>query len=156
MKYAELDRLIDSAKDDAEAAHDAANVLNVDFWGGPDDEAYSYTDLDEYVESFLDACHPAIPDSMEVIGARRMVMSACDLDAEQLAEDLYERLDEEYNGGDDPSEPPHAVFEAARAFIAVVRRNYVPWNCEEAVRVTLDAADVRRKIAEFWPEESQP
>ena len=150
-----LDLLLTLAHGDIEAAHEAALFLNVDFWGDQEDEQYTETDLDAYLEMALDRCAP-IPESLKVTGYRRMRLEPGEPDPDAALERIYEDLDDEYNGGDDASEPSDAVKEAAASLCDLIRREYVPWNCEPAVTITLDAADIQRKLAEFWPDEYGP
>jgi hypothetical protein len=136
-----LNALIEAAHDDVEAAHEAAVVLNADFWDCGDPEALSHTDIDDAVADYLDGCN-GLPDSLAVIGYRRMRLGVEEPDPDQILEDIYEGLDEEYNSGDDPSETTKAVRAAAEVFVAVVRREYVPWNCEQCCTVTLNAEEI--------------
>jgi hypothetical protein len=144
-----LNALIEAAHDDVEAAHEAAVVLNADYWDCSDPEALSHTDIDDAVADYLDGCD-GLPDSLAVTGYRRLRLSADEPDPDRILEDIYEGLDEEYNGGDDPSEPTKAVQAAAEAFAAIVRREYVPWNCEQFCVVTLNADEIKAIAREQW------
>lgn len=143
VTYQQLEAWTAAARDDIEAAHDAANVLNVEFWDCEyDAEVLRDTCIEDAVESYADGLEA--PCDLTVRGYRRAVVpeNAWALDPDRLLENLYESLDEEYNSGDDPAEPTAPVVEAAKAFLAVVRREYVPWNCEDVVEVTLTRDEV--------------
>lgn len=146
----DLEALIDAGREDIEAAHDAANVLHADFWSASDDcESLSHTAMEDAIDDAIDSAHPEIPDSLEVFSWRRATLNLGRLDADRIVEDLYECLDENYNAGDDRSEPTVKVLEAARVFLAVVRSEYVPWNCDITGNVvTLDASDIAKHIRE--------
>jgi hypothetical protein len=157
----EMERLLDAAHDDADAAYALAPFLNMDFWGGEDDETPINTEVDEAIESRLDACLPSIQSmtgflgvvTLIVWGYRRSKLGRGEPDSGMVLERIYEDLDDEYNGSGETTDPSPAVADAARALCDLIRRTYVPWNCEPVVTVTLDVADVRRKLAEFWPDE---
>lgn len=144
-----LNALCDAARGDIEAAHEAALFLNVDFWDCHDSaEVLRDRDIDEAVESYLDDCD-GLPDSLHVTGYRRAALGPHDPDADSILEYIYEQLDDEYNGGDEPSEPTKAVLTAAEALVTAIRREYTPWNCEDVVCVTLNAAEIR-EIGKCW------
>jgi hypothetical protein len=145
----------DAARDDVDAAHDAALALNMDLWDcdGSEDDLRHETP-EEAIGDYLDQCAPGDePEQLDVAGYQRMTIkpNAWELDPGRLLENLYESLDDEYNSGEDPSEPTAAVKAAAQAFLDVVRREYVAYNCDQRVIVSLDAADVAAFVAEQWP-----
>lgn len=148
ISYDHWNTLAEAAHDDIEAAHEAANFLNVDFWDCMGCETLIHSDFDDALEAYLDECNGAA-SGVTVTGYRRAVVpeSAWALDHERLLEDLYERLDEDFNSGDEPSVPTGAVIEAAKQLLVIVRREYRPWNCDEAVRVIVSKDEVARRIA---------
>lgn len=143
-----LNALVALAHDDIEAAHDAANFLNMDFWDCMESEVLTHTELNDALEDYLGELNE--PYEVTVTGYRRGALSENEwaLDPDRLIENVYEALDDEHNSGDNPSEPTPAVIEAAKQFLAVVRREYEPWNCEEAVRVIVSKDEVAQRLRE--------
>jgi hypothetical protein len=128
----EMERLLDAAHDDAEAAYALAPFLNMVAWGDEDEETLINAEVDEAIESRLDACLPSI-QSLTVWGFRRPRLGPNEPDPDMVLERIYEDLDDEYNGSGEPTDPSPAVVEAARALCDLIRRTYVPWNCEQIV-----------------------
>ena len=127
------------------------------FWGWEDDESLSHYDKDEAIEAMLDGMDEpiaALPETIEVCGFARMEIHPNVLSADAILEDALERLDEEYA---DPhgeiEEPTPAMKTAAEAFVAVIKAEYMVWNCEVVARETVN---VREWIKEHRPDWLEP
>ena len=122
------------------AEWDAAPDDRAWFWGPPDSEQLDHEDLDEAIEEYLDDAHPDRPDEIEVAGYARMAVGAGEWpDARDLVEHVLQNVDEEHGDPDgDGAAITEPMLAAAREFLAVVAAEYVPWACEEVVRVRVD------------------
>ena len=123
------------------AKWDAAPDERVCCWGRPEAERIDHDDLDEAIGAILDDAHPDRPDEIEVAGYARMVVEAGWPRPGDLVEHVLQNVDEEHgdpNGERDPI--TERMLDAAREFLAVVAAEYVPWACEEVVRVRVDVA----------------
>ena len=115
-------------------------------------------DFHEAVEMILDAmdCKVSdLPETIEIYRYKRMkVNKNVKSDAQGLLEDIYERLDEEYGGPDNYSEPTKQVMEIAESFLTRVYSLYVPWTCEvDGPPIKVNVKDWIKKNAPHWLEE---
>ena len=125
------------------AEWDAAPDARVVCWDAPEAERIEHEDIDDAIEAILDGDHPDHdhPDVIEVAGYARMVVEAGWPRPGDLVEHVLQNVDEEHgdpNGERDPI--TERMLDAAREFLAVVAAEYVPWACEEVVRVRVDVA----------------
>lgn len=60
-----------------------------------------------------------------------------------VLDDLLVSLDDDY-GGDEPSEKTSAMLEAEKAFLEVMKKEYMPWRCDIVTRKTIDIAEWRK------------
>jgi len=100
-----------------------------DMWGEEGSE-HLYASLGEAIAEMLEQRHPDIPETLTMVGFRRMKP---ELRPSEVLESVLEELDEEWADPDgiSPTKPTPAMIEAAEAFCAVILREYVPWACEE-------------------------
>ena len=112
---------------------DMSDDNQAEFYAIGDPEVLVHQDRDECVEAYLDDIEPGdFPETVTVVSYGRMAASLSDVWAEGMAEDVIERLDEDYGGED--HEQTHAAMDAihfaAREFRDAVMAVYVPWTCE--------------------------
>jgi len=115
-----------------------------DVWGEEGSE-YLYDSLGEAVAEMLEQRLPDIPETLTMVGYRRM---KAELRPSDVLESLLEELDEELGDpdGDEATKPTPAMIEAAEAVCKVVLAEYVPWACEECgVRETVDVREWARE-----------
>lgn len=116
---------------------------DVVLWGHPEAESLHAQDIDEAIDDILaDHGYDDPPETIEVAGYARMVVPALDWSAECILDAVVRPVDEEYG---DPETPTGdritpAMEAAAEEFGAVLAREYVPWSCEEVVRVVVDVS----------------
>lgn len=133
-------------------------------------EGLSHSDPDECIEDYLDNyCDPPkwidgkwtplpreeqvkrLPERITVYGYKRAPLVADHiLDPDTILERIYEALDEEHNGGEEPTEPTTRVQEAAAALCAVIREEYVPWNCERVATREIVVAEWLAQHPDFF------
>jgi len=118
-----------------------------DVWGEEGSE-YLYASLGEAIAQCLEQRHPDIPETLTMVGLRRM---KAELRPSDVLESVLEELDDEWAdpNGIDPTKPTPAMIEAAEAFCATVLLEYVPWACEECG--VKEVVDVRE-----WTRENDP
>lgn len=126
------------------------------FWGHEDEECLTLTGLDETIEVILDDAHPDMPESVEVAGWVRAVVTPMAIlkQAEPLWNVLLS-LDAEYGdpNGDIPhkTQPTQALKTAERAFAEAIAAEYTPWICEPRIVVVVsDVADWISKHCPHW------
>jgi hypothetical protein len=110
-------------------------------YGFPGDERLS-TSLEELIEDhFCEKIEDDISWPLVVHEFKRMTPS---LSAENILDDVLDRLDEEYGDPDGNStEPTEIMKKAADVFVAVILAGYLPYVCEETgntVTVTKEMA----------------
>jgi hypothetical protein len=128
------------------------------FYDCQDSEVLEHSDLDECVESYLDMLWPEpgneqpenllerLPKTITVRSFARMEPAFPDVLAW-----LLEVLDEEHAAPDgDATEPTPAMLAAEDAFLAVMRREYKVWNCEEVGSEEVDVAEWVRANHPEW------
>lgn len=126
------------------------------YWGAPDEERLIHDDMDEAIEAIFDEWPDPLTGMVTVCGYARMEVSAHYLDAESILEDILERLDEEYGNPDgDRSEATPPMLDAAKALVAAIKAEYVPWACEEVERHEIDMAAWIREHRPDWLEGPQ-
>jgi hypothetical protein len=116
----------------------------VKFWECcTDAEHLAYTDIGEAVHAWADARHPEpLPETVTVHGYAPMELPTEEWIADLILRETLERLDEEHARFDGEDTTPTAAMKAASyAFARVIRREYVSWQCEEVVAVTVRVAD---------------
>lgn len=115
-------------------------------WGSPDSERLEYTDEDEAIEGILDDIDGQLPERITICGFACMEVIISRL---HPLEDCLEALDEEYgNPEDGPDGPTKAMEEAERMFLEILKKEYVPWVCEEVCRKEINVA--------AWVKENRP
>ena len=83
------------------------------FYGFPDDEQYRFTDLNEFVQDFLDEndyCEGETPDEITIHEMEAAPINAMYF---EVLDDLLEKLDEEYSDPDGDSTTPTPAMIAA-------------------------------------------
>src|ERR1700690_4114385 len=90
-----------------------------------------------------------MPETIKVVGYARRIVEP---DFLHPLEDLIEWLDEEY-GGEDPSDITEAMKEAEKAFVAVILKEYVPWQMEPVVKEEINVTEWVKANAPEWLEE---
>lgn len=114
-------------------------------WGSEDQERYHCTSPDEAIEAILDDVPPGdpLPSEVRIVAMKPMKVTADDIDASNILNDILERLDETYSDPDgDNSEPTEGMKAAAQQLAQVVAKEYKPWACEPVLYVVLD--DVKK------------
>jgi hypothetical protein len=121
------------------------------YWGPPDEERYSHTELEEAIEAALDACD-SLPATLELVAMRSRALSISDLEPELILEQALEYLDEEYGDPEgERTEPTEAMRQAAKALCEVVIRDYEVWTCYLAAKVIVsDPAEWVMKNCPEW------
>jgi hypothetical protein len=109
-----------------------------------DEEELRHQSIEDAVEAWADLMDGPLPETVEVYGFKRVTVTS--LDYARPLELLLETLDEDH-GGDEPTNPTPAMLEAEKAFLAVVRAEYVSWACEHCETVTVRVAD---HVPEDW------
>lgn len=111
-------------------------------WGPPGAESLHAQDLDEAIDDILaDYGYDDPPETIEVAGYARMTVPASDWSADRIIDLVLTPVDEEYSDpNDDRDSTTPAMWAAAEAFGRVLAAEYVPWSCEEVVRVVVDVA----------------
>lgn len=117
-------------------------------------EEYTNSDPHEEIAKTLDSVlRPATPDVLAalksafggeiltVYGYTRRKLDANEPDPAAVLERVIEDLDDEYGGGDDPTDITAAMQDAAAAFVAVIRAEYQVWQCEQthSAQVNIEA-----------------
>ena len=113
-------------------------------WSADEEYSYAYDTLDKAIAETLDYLYPNIPETLTMIGWRRMLAHA---DPDWVLEVVLENLDEELADPDgfDGTRPTQAMKEAAEAFCSVIMREYVPWACEEVCREVVNVKEWARE-----------
>jgi hypothetical protein len=133
-------------------AHWRARKERFDFWSCyPDSDQLYWTDPDEAIRECLanmgylgnEPLQPKLdagllPLTVKVYGWRRKETDIRDF---HVLDSLMDDLDEEYGGGDDPVEVTPAMEEAEKAFMAVMKKEYVPWQCERVHEETINVLE---------------
>lgn len=118
----------------------------------PDEEYLQYDEVDTAVEAYLDDIgfdsfgKPNFPKTLTVYGWARKTVEP-DFLKDSILEFVTERLDEEY-GGEDASEITVKMQEAEAQFIAVILKEYTPWQCEHVSEEEINVQD--------WINENRP
>lgn len=103
-------------------------------WATPDDERLEYDSEDEAIGAILDEMggpRPDWPETITICGFARMEINIVRL---HPLEDCLDALDEEYGNPEEPTEPTTAMKEAERVFLETIKKEYMPWMCEEVCR----------------------
>lgn len=119
------------------------------YWGPPDEERYHDTDIEDAIENVLDGCPPdPFPEILEIVAVRPVKITAEVISAVDILDSILENLDENYGDPEgDQTEACIAMKEAADNLACVVVAEYVPWVCEEVLRVTV--RDVKARVREW-------
>lgn len=122
-------------------------------WAIGDPETLTHTDMHEAIEEWVEnelweSNIYAIPDTVTVTGYARMEISTHLLNP---LEHVLEYLDEEFGSPFDSNwtEPTERMKEAEKAFLQVIKEEYVSWACEP---VTSETINVRDWISAEMPE----
>jgi len=127
-------------------------------------ETLSDSEPDEAIESYFNGrlsarcdvlvtLKEAFGDAITVYGYTRRRLDAGYPDPATILERVLEDLDEEYGGGDDPSEITPAMTAAVEAFVAVIRSEYVVWQCEQIHRAVVN---IEAWVREYRPDWLEP
>lgn len=89
---------------------------------------------------------------LKVYGFKRLTLSEHDarVNADWVLETMIDNLDDEYGGGDAPTEPTPAMCAAAEAFAAVFHKEYVPWRCELVTEADVDVLSFIEEQRPDW------
>ncbi|MBE3087724.1 MAG: hypothetical protein IMZ71_01200, partial [Chloroflexi bacterium] len=126
------------------------NERKIEFWGGPDEERLTHTEMDCAIEDILDGMAMDVknikdlPETIEVCGFARTKLSSKSGEfwAEFVLEKLLEGLDEEYGDPDGSySDPTDGMIKASEAFVAAVIDKYEVWACEAVERETVNVQE---------------
>lgn len=123
---------------------------------GDDLEKITASDLSEAVEQWADDMAPStIPADGVAIGYAPKVVSPRDVG--DILDSVIEALDEEYGDPDGEAESVSqagmiALREAEAAFFAAVIAHYVPYQCDEVIRVPFKTVD---HVPADWPVEGR-
>jgi hypothetical protein len=110
-------------------------------------ETLTHSEPDEAIEEWADDVED-LTGTVTVYGYTRRVMDPTDPDPDMILERELERLDDEYGGGDDPTEATDAMKQAAKVFAAVIRDEYRVWQCEPTHKAVVNV--------EAWAREHRP
>lgn len=139
------------------------------FYGIGDTERLEFDDPDEAVDRFLDDAVNTPGESFESVAERvefpvkvheyaPMKLPRAQQIADDVIEQVFGSLDEEYSDPDgDGTEPTEAIKAAALAFGHAVVADYVPWACEQTGKVIEYTREQCREIyGPAEPATSQP
>lgn len=126
------------------------------YWGFPDKEHLQFDGKDEAIEAIIDDMYPnPLVGTIEVAGFARVdIRGACD-----LLQAILDYLEEEFGDPDGDGcigdgcmndDPPKAVLDAEKAFIDALTEWYIPWQCEEVCRETVDVAAWVKEYRPDW------
>lgn len=122
-----------------------------DLWSAEDsDEVISQSDFCEAVWEGIDEAErygEEVPETLTVRGyVRKTLGNTHALRHIWILERILEELDEDF--GDDvtleSTQPTPAMQQACETFTNVIRREYVPWQCDCVVEVEVPVAEWRR------------
>jgi len=122
----------------------------------PDEERLLHETAEDAVEALLDDMSEdalaALPDTVPVYGWVRTSIKG-HLTPEETVDDMLEYLDEEYGDpdGNMTNERTPAMVEAAKAFIAAIEADYIPWTCERGPVETFDIREMRARMLRSNP-----
>ena len=132
-------------------------MSNSIFWAIEDEEELAHTDLDDAVSEYLDGFMSpkmtqddwdAIPETVEVLGYKRMDPTA--MDCPEVLGGILLTLDETFGdpNGDDTKATP-AMKEAEQEFFKKIVAEYEVWACElSGEKKTINCLD--------WIKENMP
>jgi hypothetical protein len=125
----------------------------VKFWDAEDTEILTHTDQDDAIECLLDG-FDELPDMLEIYGYTRMELPSTDSLTTHVLEEMLSRLDEDYgNPEDNHQEATDTMKEAAKAFVEIVKNEYVPWACEIVKHKTIDVQEWVKANRPDWLEQ---
>jgi hypothetical protein len=134
----------------------------IEFWANEYEGNLHHRNIDDAIEDILSgewgppSTIKELEDieEIELCGYVRMEVNE---DVDKLVlyhmEHLLEGLDEEYNCGE-PTEITDSMKEAAAEFIRKVLAEYVPWNCESVITVTVPVMEWVKANRPDWLEEN--
>lgn len=123
------------------------------------DEELTHTDPEDATEQAFDAwlspkvsplehLRTMVGETIKVYAFKRRVLDPLDPNANAIVERIYEDLDDEYGGGDSPSEPTKDVLLAAHRLAMAIRADYQVWQCEKVAEATFNV--------DAWVKECRP
>lgn len=109
----------------------------------PKKERLSSGSIDEAVLAWADQFDGPLPETVNVYGYARMEIDASQL-AARVLDDVLDRLDQEHSDPEvitKPTKATDAMRAAGLAFADVIRREYVPWMCEQVETRVVNVID---------------
>lgn len=123
--------------------------VKIEFWDKEDAEYLTRESKDEAIEYILDGQFPDLPKEIMVIGYAKQKAKLKDFDRENILQNLYENLDEDYGSPDGEfCTPNQAVEDALEEFLKILIANYSAYSCEE---VTREVINVKEWVAQNCP-----
>jgi hypothetical protein len=147
VNYSDLTKWLGRSAFDIDAAHDAALVLNCEFYDS-DDEAETLidTDLEDAIETAIERLRwrDKLFGAFKVYGykRRKLTLDAPAFDVDYVLGRIYEDLDDEYGNPDEPTQPSAEARKAAQELFRAIVATFAVWQHEPAIEICLTAHEV--------------